>query len=160
MTGPTPVPPPGEGFTDALADALARLKTAERTIAELRTALLPCHGERATEAALAYLAAKKLVSEDRAAEATIRPRAEGRRAEGDVRLRRRLERRGAAPDAIERALVGLPDEAQRMQDALAAKFKTPDPSQRGKAGRFLLSRGFDEDAVEGALTRLFGDAEE
>ena len=147
-------------MNDALADALARLKTAERTAAELRAALLPHHGEEATEATLAYLAMKKLLSEDRAAEATVRPRAGGRRAEGDSRLRQRLEARGADAHAIERALDQAPDEALRMQDALAAKFKTPDPLQRGKAGRFLLSRGFDEENVEGALTTFFGEIEE
>ena len=143
----------------ALADALARLKTAERTAAELRAALLPKHGEAATEAALAHLAGKRLLSEDRAAEATVRPRSQGRRAEGDARLRQRLETRGATEESIQKALADAPAEAQRMQDALAAKFR-PEDGQRAKAGRFLLSRGFDEDAVDGALDRFFSFADE
>ena len=141
---------------EALADALARLKTAERTTAELRTSLLPKHGEADTEAALSYLAGKGLLSDDRAAEATVRPRGEGRRAEGDEKLRERLERRGANEEAVQKALAELPNETQRMQDALSAKFKSPEPAQRAQAGRFLLSRGFDEEAVDGALDRFFG----
>ena len=157
MIDPTPTPSQREGASDALADALRRLKTAERTVAELRAALLPKHGEEATEAALADLAAKRLLSESRAAEATVRPRAQGRRAEGDARLRERLERRGTDPEAVEKALAEAPDETSRMQDALAAKFR-PEGNERAKAGRFLLSRGFDEEAVDGALDRFFDGA--
>ena len=156
MIDPTPAPPQREGFSDALTDALARLKTAERTVSELRTALLANHGEEATEAALVYLAARRLLSEERAVEATVRPRASGRRAEGDLRLRERLERRGAEPDAIEKALADVPDESARMHDSLAARFR-PQNDERAKAGRFLLSRGFDEDGVDAALDRFFGD---
>ena len=144
---------------ESLATALRLLKAAERTTAELRAALLPKHGEADTEATLAYLAARGLLSEDRAVEATVRPRSEGRRAEGDERLRERLERRGASQEAIDAALAQAPDEARRLQDALSAKFKSPDPSQRAKAGRFLLARGFDEEAVDGALDHFFGGAQ-
>lgn len=142
-------------MNEALADALRRLKAAERTSAELRAALLPRHGEEATEAALAWLSERRLLSDARAAEATVRPRTAGRRAEGDDKLRQRLEARGATPEAIQEALAQAPEEGQRMEEALAAKFKKEDASQRGKAGRFLLSRGFDEDAVDGALDRFF-----
>ncbi len=140
----------------ALPEALRRLEKAERTAAELRTALLKSHPEEEVEAALAILAAKRLLSDDRAAEATVRPRAAGRRAEGDARLRERLEKRGASEETIEKALADAPAEAQRMQEALAAKFDPEDPSQKGRAGRFLMSRGFEEDAVDGALDRFFG----
>ena len=142
----------------ALPEALRRLKDAERTAAELRTMLQKSHPPEEVEAALAYLSARRLLSDDRAAEATVRPRAAGRRAEGDARLRERLERRGASDEAVEKALADVPDEAQRMREALAARFR-PEEGQRARAGRFLLSRGFDEDAVDGALDRFFGDAE-
>ena len=143
---------------EALADALRRLKTAERTVAELRAALVPRHGERDTDAALAWLAARKLLSDERAAEAIVRPRTAGRRAEGDARLRERLAAKGADEAAVEAALADAPDEAGRMADALGAKFR-PERNERAKAGRFLLSRGFDEEAVDGALDRFFGDAD-
>lgn len=152
MTDPAPIPT-GEASL-ALAEALRRLESAERTVAELRTSLLKNHPPEAVEQALAWLSARKLLSDDRAAETTVRPRSVGRRAEGDARLRQRLESRGASPEAIEAALSAVPDEDQRMQEALAAKFR-PDGGQRAKAGRFLLSRGFDEDSVESALNRFF-----
>jgi SOS response regulatory protein OraA/RecX len=139
----------------ALADALRRLKTAERTEAELRENLSAKHSVEDVEVALAWLKGQRLLSETRAVEATVRPRSSGRRAEGDVRLRARLEARGADQTAAEKALAELPDEASRMQEALAAKFSPEEPGQRGKAGRFLLSRGFDEEGIESALDRFF-----
>lgn len=157
IANPAPTPPQGEGFSSALAAALARLKAAERTAAELRASLLRKYDAESVEAALAWLTERRLLSDDRAAEATVRPRASGRRAEGNARLRQRLEAKGTDAKAIEQALVDAPDEGRRMHDALAAKFKTPDAGQRGKAGRFLLSRGFDEEAVDGALDRFFGE---
>ena len=93
-----------------------------------------------------------------ASSAAARPRASGRRAEGDARLRQRLESRGASETSVANALADVPDEIQRMHDALSAKFKTPAPTDRARAGRFLLSRGFDEDAVDGAIHRFFGEA--
>ncbi len=143
---------------EALADAMRRLEKAERTAAELRAALLKAHDPESVEAALDWLSARRMLSDERAAEATVRPRAAGRRAEGDARLRQRLEARGATAEAIDQTLAEAPDEAQRMHDVLAAKFR-PETAQRAKAGRFLLSRGFDEDAVDGALDRYFGDAD-
>lgn len=140
----------------ALSDALRRLGTADRTEAELRQALSGKHEDKQIDAAIAWLTERKMLSETRAAEATVRPRSSGRRSEGDQKLRERLERRGAAPEAVEAALAEAPSEADRMQDALRAKFRSED-GQRAKAGRFLISRGFDEAAVEGALDRFFGD---
>jgi len=139
----------------ALADALRRLKTAERTEAELRKSLLVKHSDEDVEAALVWLKGQRLLSETRAVEATVRPRSTGRRAEGDDRLRARLEARGADDTAAEQALADLPDEESRMQEALSAKFSPEEPGQKGKAGRFLLSRGFDEEGVESALDRFF-----
>lgn len=144
---------------EALADALARLKVAERTAAELRTTLLKKHSPESVDAALAWLTARKLLSDDRAAEATLRPRSTGRRAEGDARLRERLVAKGTVDAAIDTALSGLPSEAERMDHALAGKFRAEEPSQRARAGRFLLSRGFDEESVGSALDRFFGDAD-
>ena len=145
-----------ERIFPALADALRRLKTAERTETELRSALAGKHKEAEIEAAIAWLTTRNLFSEERAAQATVRPRIKGRRAEGDQKLRERLERRGATPEAVDAALAEAPSEPERMQDALASRFK-PEKDQRAKAGRFLFSRGFDEDAVEAALGRFFGE---
>lgn len=145
-----------EQVSPALADALRRLKTAERTEAELRKALMGKYEADEIDAAIAWLWARKLLSEERAVEATVRPRSSGKRSEGDQKLRERLERRGASPEAVEAALANVSSEADRMHDALAAKFR-PEEGQRAKAGRFLLSRGFEEEAVASALDRFFGE---
>lgn len=142
---------------DALAEALKRLESSERTEAELRAALLRRHSLEETDAALAWLKSRDMLSETRAAESLVRPRTSGRRAEGNAKLRQRLASRGATPEAIEKALADAPEEERRMEEALAAKFSGDDPTARARAGRFLLSRGFAEDSVEGALDRFFGD---
>ena len=139
---------------EALADALRRLKHTEKTSAELRAALLTRYSPEATEAALVWLRSRSLLSDDRAVEATVLSRTTGRRAESDQRLRQRLEAKGADEVAIQMGLAGIPDEAARMQDALNARFR-PEENERAKAGRFLLSRGFDEEAVESALDLFF-----
>lgn len=148
----------GRGTQESLATALRLLKTAERTVAELRAALLPKYAETDVDATLAWLAARNLLSDDRVAEATMRLRTAERRAEGDQKLRQRLEAKGADDNAIQRALTDAPDEATRMRHALAAKFR-PEAHERAKAGRFLLSRGFEEDAIDGALDRFFGETD-
>ena len=70
-------------------------------------------------------------------------------------MRAELERRGAPENIIEECLATLSpaDQKQGMLDALSAKFKPTDDRARG--GRFLLSRGFDENDIEGALDEFF-----
>lgn len=79
----------------------------------------------------------------------------GRRAAGIEKLRAELLRRGAPEEIIEECLSELSPAVQRqaMLDALSAKFKPADDRARG--ARFLLSRGFAEDEIEGQLDEFF-----
>lgn len=79
---------------------------------------------------------------------------EGRRALGRERMRRDLSERFAPPDLIESGLAALPEESERGAELLRSERKE---RTRAQAGRFLFSRGFDEESVEGALDRFFGD---
>ena len=139
-----------------LAEALLLLEERERTVAELRSHLVRRHPADEVDAALAWLTERRLLSDARAAEAIVRARANGRRAESDARLRERLERRGASEEAISESLAEAPDEAARMREVLRARFR-PEAGERAKAGRLLLSRGFEEEAIEGVLDRFFGE---
>jgi len=79
----------------------------------------------------------------------------GRRAAGVEKLRAELERRGAPENIIAECLADLSpaNQKQGMLDALSAKFRPTD--DRAKGGRFLISRGFSEDEIEGALDEFF-----
>ena len=78
----------------------------------------------------------------------------GRRALGRDRMREELACRLAPPELAEEALSGLPSESERAAELLRAERKV---RTRAQAGRFLLSRGFDEDAVDGALDGFFDE---
>jgi SOS response regulatory protein OraA/RecX len=79
----------------------------------------------------------------------------GKRAAGADKLRAELNKRGAPEEIIEECLAELSPLVQRkaMLDALAAKFGPADDRVRG--ARFLLSRGFAEDEIEGPLDEFF-----
>ena len=81
----------------------------------------------------------------------------GRRSIGKGKLRAELMRRGAPEDLIEQCLEGQTDDGEldAMRQALGSKRWPADG--RIRAARFLVSRGFDEELVERALNRFFGD---
>jgi SOS response regulatory protein OraA/RecX len=76
---------------------------------------------------------------------------QGPRAISNLALRAKCELRGASADALRR-FDGIEDGSLRP---LLARFE-PVPENVGRAARFLVSRGFDQDAVEAALERHFG----
>jgi SOS response regulatory protein OraA/RecX len=103
------------------------------------------------DSALARLRA--YLDDRRAIESYLRSR-QGRKAIGRERMREELEGRFAPRDLVEEAFADLPSEVERVTELLRAERKARTHAQ---AGRFLFSRGFDEDAVETALSRHFID---
>lgn len=79
---------------------------------------------------------------------------EGRATRGRDAMRRELAGRFAPDDLVEARLAEMPDEGERALGLLRDERKV---RSRPQAGRFLLSRGFDEEAVEAALNRFFGE---
>jgi SOS response regulatory protein OraA/RecX len=79
----------------------------------------------------------------------------GKRAAGIEKLSADLAKRGAPEEIIEECLASITSDDQRlaMLDALTGKFKPTDDRVRG--ARFLLSRGFSEDQIEGPLDEFF-----
>jgi SOS response regulatory protein OraA/RecX len=67
------------------------------------------------------------------------------RGQGDAAIRWDLERRGIAPDEVEAAVARLEPERERAFRIVAERGSGP------ATARFLARRGFDEDAVDGAL---------
>jgi SOS response regulatory protein OraA/RecX len=92
---------------------------------------------------LETLSSAGLVDDVRFAETRARVLAE--RGSGDALIRAELEQRGISAAAIAAALESLPPEAERAAAVVARRGSSP-----GTA-RFLAARGFDEDAIEGAV---------
>ena len=127
------------------------LRVAERALArregsrhELAVRLRRAGVARAArEQALDTLARAGYLDDDRFARATALALC-GRDA-GDAAIRDRLERSGIDPEVIGRILAELPPEADRARAAAAAK------GGGARAYRYLVRRGFGEDAAEGAV---------
>jgi SOS response regulatory protein OraA/RecX len=129
---------------DAGARALRALRHRDLATAELDARLERAgfsEAERGTT--VARLADAGLVDDARLAAA----RAEilAARGQGDAAIRWDLERRGIAPDEVEAALALLEPERERAFRIVTERGSGP------ATARFLARRGFDEDAVEGAL---------
>jgi SOS response regulatory protein OraA/RecX len=74
----------------------------------------------------------------------------GKKAVSLALLRQRCEARGANA----KALALLDEGSEPLLEALLAKYEQT-PKGRDRAARFLISRGFDEDAVETVIARHF-----
>ena len=112
------------------------------------------HRSEDVESVIEHLIRRKLI-EDRRTTQNLVVRMSGRRAAGAEKLRAELKRRGAPEEIIEECLAEISpaDQRRAMLDALSAKFKPSDDRVRG--ARFLLSRGFAEDEIEGPLDEFF-----
>lgn len=110
------------------------------------------------DAAVEHLARKGLVNDERCSE-SLRRRYEGRKAAGPGKLAALLRERGASEEFIDGFFAASRDAdlLEPMLEALRTKF-APN-GDRAKAARFLLSRGFDEDNLESALDRFFGESQ-
>jgi len=132
--------------------ALRLLARREHSRAELARKLQAHAGpEDELETLLDELARRKLLSDERYAEA--RARVLSRRF-GAARIARDLRASGVEEHLAERALnVGRATEAERARDVWRRKFRTPPTTreERAKQMRFLQSRGFSFDAIRAAV---------
>ena len=101
------------------------------------------------ESVVQFLIERKLINDNKTTQSLIESRS-GKRSVGIEKLRAELERLGAPEDVIESNLAAMSQsEPERALAALTPKYKLG--ADRGKAGRFLFSRGFSEEAIETAL---------
>lgn len=110
--------------------------------------------EEEARCAVDWLEAQRLLNDEGALHEHLAARS-GKRSVGSQRLRNELERRGATEAQIA-ALVTRTDEEEASAMQLALEGRRWQQSERAKAGRFLASRGFDSEVIEGALDRFFG----
>ncbi len=140
-------------FDAAYALALKKLSRCERFEREVMGQLAE-FGPETIESVLVRLRAKGMLNDYELARRIIES-SHGRSVVGRGQLRERLMLRGANPDHLEAILANLPDESFRAKALLATR-----PCQsRAKEGRFLMSRGIDQEATESALDEVFGASE-
>jgi len=138
-------------FNEALQLALKELAKGDRFAEEVRGVLE--RREFAMDVAnevLEHLTRKGLLNEKRATEAVLR-RYSGKRAVGPEKIKQMLARRGAP---METAEVLLTERSGAQVDEIVGllKIKFPAGATADRAGRFLYSRGFSEEAIASALT--------
>ena len=145
--------------------ALRYLSQREHSRLELERKLAKHEEEPGTLAkALDELEAKDLISEPRVVASVLHQRAPRM---GALRVRRELQQKGIAPDAIADAVAGL--KGTELERALALwqrRFDGPaaDPKAYARQGRFLMGRGFAPEVVRRVLggrveVEIEGDAD-
>ena len=129
---------------DAVEQALRALRHRDRSAAEL-DARLERRGvaEAEREEALETLERVGYVDDDRFARARAEQLAA--RGSGDALIRHDLEGRGLAAEHVEAALAALEPERDRAAEIAARRGRSL------KTARYLASRGFDPDALEGIV---------
>ena len=126
---------------DAVETALRALRSRDRSAAELDTRLEQRGiGEVEREQALETLERVGYVDDERFARSRAEQLAD--RGSGDALIRDDLERRGIAADFVELALCGLEPERTRAVRIAERRGRSV------KTARYLVSRGFGEDALD------------
>ena len=129
---------------DAVEQALRALRHRDRSAAELDARLERRGvGEAEREQALETLERVGYVDDDRFARARAEQLAA--RGAGDALIRHDLEGRGLAAEHVEAALAALEPERDRAAEIAARRGRSL------KTARYLASRGFDPDALEGIV---------
>ena len=129
---------------DAVEQALRALRHRDRSAAELDARLERRGvGEAEREQTLETLERVGYVDDDRFARARAEQLAA--RGAGDALIRHDLEGRGLAAEHVEAALAALEPERDRAAEIAARRGRSL------KTARYLASRGFDPDALEGIV---------
>ena len=139
-------------MNDLRQQAIRLLARREHTHAELRKKLEAKGTAEEIDAVLAELAARDLLSDERAAASYLR--GHGARF-GAARLRQTLRDKGVDGDIIAASLeiAELPNELERARAIWQRKFRTAPRDQRewARQARFLQSRGFSVDVIRRLL---------
>jgi regulatory protein len=156
MTSP---PSPEQERIAVRSRALAILARREHTRLELARKLAAFCADRAlVEAILDELALRKLLSDERYAEARTAALA---RKFGAARIEHELRQKGVARPVAARALVDArASETERARRVWEKRFGTAprDALERARQIRFLQSRGFSFDTIRAVLGRVADDA--
>lgn len=149
-------PEADHGLNAALLVALGELRKADRLETELERMLEGRGFEPMTiAAALSRLKTWRFLDDRRTVDEKVSQMR--RRRIGRARIALELGKRGAPADELENQLAQISDESEiELAVELLAKRPKSKPAQ---AGRFLAQRGFDDDTIEAAITRVFPEGE-
>ncbi len=139
-------------YDQALALALRKIRAADRFEEEIRRMLEPFETDT-VDSVLANLRQQSLLNDRRTAEQFLIGHRD-KKALGAQELRRRLLDRGASLQLVEELCDQVDDLANC--NALIAKSLERFRGDRSRAGRFLLSRGFESEQIDSALDAHFG----
>lgn len=104
------------------------------------------------EAALDRLASHGYLDDTKTAASFVEHRL-GRSSEGRLRLKAELEKRGAAPEAVDSALAGLPDDDLQPTREAAERWARLHPRGKGTSlAQHLARKGFSRRAIFAVLT--------
>ena len=131
---------------DALEEAFRALRVRDRSAAELETRL-ERRGVAEAERGRALETLERIGYVDDERFARARAEQLAGRGSGDALIRHDLEGRGVAPEHVEAALASLAPEWERATRIAERR------GQSAKTVRYLASRGFDADALEGIVAR-------
>ena len=137
------------GFQPSLKGrALRLLSQREHSRTELERKLAP-HEEVPGELAKALdeLQARDFINDGRAVDSVVNRRS-GKL--GSARIKQELAAKGLSGEAVAEAMANLKDsELSRAKEVWRKKFGSapPDPQEKAKQMRFLLSRGFPSEVV-------------
>lgn len=148
----------GAGEPTLRQRALAFLARREHSRAELARRLAPFAQSTEIAALLDELAARKLLSDARYAEARV---ATLSRKFGTARIAHALREAGVDASEAERALASArATELERARAAWAKRFGAPpaDALEKARQMRFLRARGFSFDAIRAVVGGLYDDA--
>lgn len=139
--------------TDALKIALESIRRKNRFEAEIASMLAEKGYESA--AIINYLRGRKFIDDQKMVASEVE-RLTRTRNLGPARVREELLQRGAPERLLDAALAPiLENQTQSAVDVLYKRFSgRPD---KGKAMRFLLSKGYDEETAESAYGTAFGE---
>ena len=152
-------------FKDGLKQALAKLRTGDRFAKEIEDLLLRKGiSVETTHDVVSYLIERRFVDDRRTIDNAVARRS-GKRAIGKELLRAELMKRGAPESLLEEALAAVPAE-EEPSGALAllrARYGSGgarDRTARARAARYLASKGYELEVVDGALEAFFGSVDE
>ncbi|HYK06126.1 MAG TPA: RecX family transcriptional regulator [Gaiellaceae bacterium] len=131
---------------DAFEQALRALRFRDRSTAEL-SARLERRGVGAAEREQTLATLERIGYVDDARFARTRAEQLAARGSGDALIRHDLEGRGLAAEHVETALEALEPERERAAQLVEQRGRTV------KTARYLASRGFGADALEGLVAQ-------
>jgi SOS response regulatory protein OraA/RecX len=107
------------------------------------------------EKVLAALRDRRLLNDPKTINSLVGQRT-GKRAAGIEKMRTELIARGAPEELVEQRLSEVSSDSQINGMRAVLRSKCEPSEDRAKGARLLLSRGFDEDAINEVLDEFFG----